>query len=233
MTTVTATTAPDFAGPVLELPRLDDSPGATLELLVLAANHRYCAGVDLASGALVRTWSPAGLRQPLRPYDTAQVTLAAAIDCIPDPSEPEGLPLVSPPEPTGRLGGRRVERLLRPLLHPGHEPLLGTHAPAVPFWERRPDRPSIAVVQPEGAGGRLVGEPPAVLARSGPYLACRFLWRGTAIELPCVDRRAAAAMDRAGRRRMGVDRGTRLVVALNPPIDGHCHKVVEAVLPRP
>jgi hypothetical protein len=27
--------------------------------------------------------------------------------------------------------------------------------------------------------------------------------------------------------------GERLVVALTPPIDGRCHKVVAAVLPRP
>ena len=28
-------------------------------------------------------------------------------------------------------------------------------------------------------------------------------------------------------------KGDRLLVALTPPIEGRCHKVVEAVLPRP
>jgi hypothetical protein len=40
-------------------------------------------------------------------------------------------------------------------------------------------------------------------------------------------------MDRAGLTRMAAGRGDRLVVSLTPPIDGTCHKVVEAVLPRP
>ncbi len=233
MSTVTATTAPDFRGPVQELPRLDDAPGAPLELLVLAAHDRYCAGVDLASGALVRTWAPTGRRPPLRPYDTARATLSGTAEWIPDPAAPEALPVVEAPEPTGRLAGRRVERLLRPLVHPPHQPLLGSHGPAVPFWERRPDRPSAAVVQPEGPGGWRSAEPAAVLHRRGTYLACRFVWRGVVVELPCVDRRAAAAMDRAGRALRALERGTRLVVALHPPIDGHCHKVVEAVLRRP
>lgn len=224
MSTVPATTAPDFLGPVAFVPRLDDAPGTTLELLVLTADGRYCAGVDRASGALVRAWAPEPLHKPLRAYDTAQVTLDGAIDCIPDPTEPEGLPLVAPPQLTGRITGRRAERMLRALLHPKGEPLLGVHAPAVPFWERRPDRPSIALVEPER---------PAHLIRRGDYLGCRLVWRETLIELPCLDRRAAATMDRVGMTRMITDRGSRLLVALHPPIDGHCHKVVEAILPRP
>jgi hypothetical protein len=40
-------------------------------------------------------------------------------------------------------------------------------------------------------------------------------------------------MDRSGRTRMGAGKDDRLLVALTPPIDGRCHKVVEAVLPRP
>ena len=224
MSIVPTTTAPDFQGPVKQLPRLDDAPGTTLELMVLAADGQYCAGVDLASGALIRAWAPEPVHERLRTYDTVDVTLDAAIDCVPDPSEPEGLPLVSAPVATGRLTGRRVERLLRPLLHPKREPLLGTHAPAVPFWQRRSDHPSIALVEPHS---------PVMLLREGPYLACRFLWRDSVLELPCLDRRLASWMDRAGRTRMAGERGERIVVALNPPIDGHCHKVVEAVLPRP
>lgn len=223
MSIVTATTAPDFQGPVRELPRLEDAPGTTLELLVLAADGRYCAGVDLASGALVRTWSAALPETPLRSYDTAVVTLGDHPDTVPDPSQPEALAAVGRPTRTGRLRGRRAERLLRPLVHPPDAPLLGSHAPAVPFWERRRDHPSIALVEPHGR---------VVLQRQGTYLACHFGWRGTVIELPCIDRRLAAALDRGGRRMVGNGRDYRLVVALHPPIDGHCHKVVEVVLPR-
>jgi hypothetical protein len=39
-------------------------------------------------------------------------------------------------------------------------------------------------------------------------------------------------MDRGGRTRATGSKGDRLVVALTPPVDGHCHKVVEAILPR-
>jgi hypothetical protein len=114
--------------------------------------------------------------------------------------------------------------MLRRLLHPQGQPLLGESSSVVPFWERRPDRPSIAVVEPEG---------PISLWREGPYLACLFGWLGHERELPCVDTYVAALMDRAHRRHLVADRGDRLLVALTPPIDGRCHKVVEAVLPRP
>jgi hypothetical protein len=224
MSIVTATTAPDFAGPVRDFPRLKDAPGTTLELLVLAAQGRYCAGVDLDSGALVRAWAEAAPEVPLRSADTTMITLSDRPGAVPDPSQPEALAARGAPEATGRLPRRRAERLLRPLVHPAEVPLLGSHAPAVPFWERRRDHPSIALVEPQE---RLV------LQRSGAYLACQFGWRGAEMVLPCIDRRLAVAVDRAGRPMVGSGRHYRLLVALHPPIDGHCHKVVEAVLPRP
>jgi hypothetical protein len=203
---------------------LEDAPGTTLQLLVVATDQRYCAGVDLASGVLVRAWAPQAPPETIHLYDTVRVTIDGSTDGLPDPADPEALWLTGPPELTGRLTGRRAERLLRPLLHPRDQPLLGIHAPAVRFWERRSDHPSVAVVEPEG---------PMMLLRHGNYLACRFGWRNTLIEMPCIDRRRAALMDRAQRSRMPGQRGDRLVVALHPPIDGHCHKVVEAVLSRP
>jgi hypothetical protein len=202
---------------------LETRPGTVLELLVVAVDGEQCAGVDLASGTLVRAWSPAPVDRGLRPYDVVEATLTRDFDRLPDPSEPEGVVLDAPPERIGRLKGRRAERLLRPLLHPRNEPLLGFHAPAVAFWERRADRPSITLVDPEG---------PVVLERGDGYLGCRLYWRGRLHELPCLDRRMAAAMDRAGRRQAQLRRGDRLVIALTPPIDGHCHKVVESILPR-
>jgi hypothetical protein len=224
MSTVQTTTAADFRCTRTDVPRLDAEAGATLALLVLSGDASQCAGVDLDSGVLVRAWSPQTSGPWLRPYDVVSITVAADPEALPDPTEPEALVLGGPPEPVGRLKGRRVERLLRPLLHPRSAPLLSSHAPAVPFWERRGDHPSIALVEPEG---------PVALRREAGYLGCRFAWQDKLRELPCLDRHAAADMDRAGERWRGLERRTRLLVALTPPIEGHCHKVVQAVLPRP
>jgi hypothetical protein len=221
---VSTSTAPDFDPVVKDLPRVLVAPGVTLNLLVLVADGQQCAGVDLASGALVRAWSPEPVSQGLRPYDVVEVTLDEDVDVLPDPSEPEALVLVGAPQAVSRMRGRRCERLLRPLLHPRGTPLLGVTSSVVPFWERRSDHPSIALVEPEG---------PVTLLRDGPYLACRFAWLGHERELPCLDRRLAFRMDKSGRRQLTGDKGDRLVVSLTPPIDGRCHKVVEAVLSRP
>jgi len=221
---VSTSTAPDFYPVVKDLPRVVVARGATLELLVVSADTDHCAGVDLASGALVRAWSPEPSPDPLNPYDVVSVTLDVDADAVPDPSEPEALVLSAAPHRLRRITGRRAERLLRPLLHPKGRPLLGMTSPAVPFWERSPDHPSIALVEPEG---------PVSLWREGSYLACRFAWQGHERELPCLDRRVASLMDRAGMTRMAGAKGDRLVVSLTPPIDGRCHKVVEALLRRP
>lgn len=219
-----ARTAPDFYPVAKDLPRVSVTAGATLELMVLAGYGPHCAGVDLASGTLVRAWSPGPPEEPLELYDVVSVVLDADVDALPDPAEPEALVLAGPPVRSRRLTGRKAERLLRPLVHPKHQPLLGFAAPAVPFWERRADHPSIALVEPQG---------PVTLWREGNYLACRFGWLGHERELPCLDRRIAARMDRAGMRVMPARRGNRLVISLTPPIEGMCHKVVETVLPRP
>jgi hypothetical protein len=207
------------------LPRRVDTPGTTLELLVVAANRDNCAGVDLVSGALVRAWSPSPIDPKLEPFDVIAATLDDDhSDLVPDPCQPEAVVVAGPLQTIGRLTGRRAERYLRRLVHPAGLPLLWIHGPAVPFWERTRDHPSIALVEPEGR---------ALMTRRGDWLVCRFGWRGVEVELPLTDRRVAAAMARSGRRAMGSGKGDRLVVALTPPVDGHCHKVVAGVLPRP
>jgi hypothetical protein len=206
------------------LPRRTDAPGTELQLLVLAVDLDHLGAVDLASGALVRAWARGRFDPRLRPYDVVAVTLGVVGDEVPDPAEPEAVVLADGPEPIGRLGGRRVERYLRPLVHPPDQPLLGCHAPTVPFWERTADHPSIAVVEPER---------PAIVARRGDGLACWFGWRGTVVHFPFMDRRVSQMMGRDGLPRLAAPRGQRLVVALTPPISGHCHKVVAGLLPRP
>jgi hypothetical protein len=209
---------------VKDQPRVTIDAGTALQLLVVAAGDTHCAGVDLASGGLLRTWSPRPAEERIRPYDVVEATVGDDVETVPDPAQPEAVALCGPPTPVARMGGRRCERLLRPLLHPPGQPLLGVTATAIPFWQRTPDHPSIALVEPVGD---------IVLRRHGAYLACQFEWQGHRRELPCLDRALAGWMDRTGRQRTSAGRGTRLVVSLTPPIDGRCHKVVEAVLRRP
>lgn len=221
---VTSTTAPDFRGPVPDLPRLEVTPGTVLKLMVLASSGNQCAGVDLATGVLVRAWSAVRPHRRPRVYDVIEVTIAPDWDAVPDPSAPEAFAVLRAPEVVGRVKAKRAERLLRPLSHPPNEPLLGFRAPVVPFYERKPDRPSIALVEPQGRIG---------LYRRPNYLVCRFVWQGMVQSLPCLDRRVAGMMDREGRTVAKGGRGDRLVVALTPPMEGRCHKVVQAVLPLP
>ncbi len=218
-----STTAPEFYPVGKDLPRVQVAAGATLQLLVVAADQYHCAGVDLASGALVRGWAPEPAETRPRPYDVVEVVLEGDVDAVPDPAQPEALALTAAPRVIDRITGRRSERLLRPLLHPRNQPLLGISGSAIPFWERRGDHPSIAVVEPEGR---------VTFRREGPYLACRFEWQGHERELPCLDRAVAGHMDRNGKIVMNAGKGDRLVVALTAPIDGRCHKVVETLLRR-
>jgi hypothetical protein len=205
------------------LPRLRDSPGSTLRLMVVSTGQRHCAGIDLASGALVRAWCSLPVDQRLCPYDLVDVTLAANPDVIPDPSEPDAVVIDAPPILAGHRTGRRALRLIRPLLHPEKVPLLGSNGPAVPFWERRPDHPSVALAQPKG---------PLMVTLDTYGVWCHFLWGGHPQVLACTDPRLAATLRRARRDAALMRPGTYLLVALEPPVEGQCHKVVEAVIPR-
>jgi hypothetical protein len=204
-------------------PRLPVAGGATLHLLVVAASDHHCAGVDLATGALVRTWAPELPEERIRPYDVVAVSCDEESDLVPDPAQPESIGVAAAPLVVDRMTGRRAERLLRPLLHPDHEQLLCVSATAIPFWERSADHPSIAVVEPKGR---------IMMVRDAGYLGCRFEWQGHERELPCLDRALAGHMDRHGRTRMAAGKGDRIVVALTAPMDGRCHKVVETLLHR-
>ena len=199
------------------------APGATLELLVLSADGNHCAGVDMASGALVRAWSPAPAVHRLRPYDVVAVTLDEDFDDVPDPTSPRRWCWPALPSRCGGSPAAGWSACSARCCTPGGSRCSGMSSPAVPFWERRPDHPSIAVVEPEG---------PITLWREGPYLACRFAWLDHERELPCLDRRLAALWT-GPAAGMVAGKGDRLLVALTPPIDGRCHKVVEAFLPRP
>jgi len=203
--------------------RLLDTPGTKLRLMVVATGEHHCVGIDLASGALVRAWCFASVDQRLSPYDLVDVTVGGGPDLVPDPAEPDSLLISSPPTHKGQLTGRRAARLIRPLLHPEKVPLLGFHGPTMPFWERRPDHPSVALAEPKGAM--------AVTVESGG-MWCHFTWGGRPQVLVCADPRLAAWLQRTGRGQAMVHAGTYLVVALEPPVAGQCHKVVEALVPH-
>jgi len=209
--------------PVPPMPRLLDAPGTTLRLLVMSTGRRHCVGIDLASGALVRAWSEGEVDHRLRPYDVVAVTLGGPADSLPDPAEPEALVIAGQPALVGHLRGRKALRLVRPLLHPEHTPLLGFNGAAIPFWQRSPDHPSAALASP---GGPLV----ATVESGG--LWCHFLWGGRPQVLACADPRLAASMARMATDYVSIRPGAFIVVALEPPVEGQCQKVVEAIVPR-
>lgn len=203
--------------------RLHDSPGTALDLLVVSTGPSHCAGIDVDSGTLVRAWSPQPVDPRLGPYDVVRVVVAGDDDLVPDPSEPEAVAVSGPPKLVGQLRGRAALRLMKPLLHPEKAPLLGFHGPTVPFWERRSDHPSVALTEPKG--------PLMVTVEQGD-LWCHFRWAGRPMVLFCQDPRLRATLRQHRRSLARMRAGTLLVVALTPPVDGHCHKVVESLVPR-
>ena len=194
--------------------RRRSEPGTDLQLLVLASTADGCIAVDIDSGALVRASypMPEGVELELQPafFDVVTAAIAPMDDDDLEPTLPEHVVLAGPPHRVGHLSRRKAERLLRPLIHPPREPLLGIPGPEVAFWELRGNRPTVALVEPE--------RPPAVVRRGpGNGLRCRFQWRGTGQELPLVAPPVTPAR--------------RLLVALTPPVQGRCYKVVAGLLP--
>ena len=176
-----------------------------MQLLVLASGRQWCAAIDLATGGLVSAhW--AGPRAPLEQLTVAGGSLAGGPE-VPDPMRPEAITLAAAPEPAGRMSRRRAERLMRPLLHPETEHVLGFAGPAIPYWTLAGDRASVAVLGPRDRPVVVAGE-------------CRFRWRNAVHRLPVLPTALAACPLRP----------RRLVVTLSPPRAGHCYKVVAALL---
>lgn len=200
-----------------------------MELLVVAAGSRGCAGVDLASGALLRGVFAQPCSEPLEVYDVISAEpvkddqVAFTADTV----------LLAAPERIGRLGGPKVVKLLRPLVHPKNQHLLGVAASSVPYWTVPADRPSLALVNPTAG--------PVVERTSSYRLECRFRWRRLDYILPLDDPNVEEALSHPSVRRVGGRTLNRalgwkprwLLVGLTPPRAGHCHKVVAALLPRP
>ena len=207
------------------LPRRTDTPGTELELLILSVDRDHVAAVDLASGALVRAWSPGRVDRRLRTYDVVAGTLDDDHDRVPDPSEPEA---IAPGRATGvdraplrpagaalppsRSSTRAISRCSAPTPRGA---VLGAQG-RPPVHRRRRAR-GARRWWPAGAGGSTAGSD----GRASP---CR---------CPSSTPGSPEGMLRTGRLRLATGRGDRLLVALTPPIDGHCHKVVVGPAPPP
>lgn len=184
---------------------------------MLSVGGDALAAVDTSTGGLIRTALPSDCY--LSPYDVAVATVSDISE--PDPAHPDAMELSGPIDVTGRLRGRRIERYIRPLLHPLDEPLLGIPTAAVQYWMLCGDHPSVAVVETPS---------PIEVVRHGRRIHCFFEWRGNLVDLPIVDRRVAASMAKRGQQTLRIRR--RFVVALTPPYEGNCYKVVAGLLPR-
>ncbi len=201
--------------------------------MVLSDSPEGCAAVDVESGALVRLHYPGRPEAPLVPFSVVKATLTDDPDG-PDPTQPEAVSLDGPPEVVGRLRGRRARKLLGPLMLPSGAEPLGFPGSAVPYWMAPGDRPSLALLSPEG--GRIL------LRRSaGGATFCQYRWRKAEVELPLADRLAIQAMDAGPFARLAggaIERAVgfrprHLVIALSSPQDGRCYKVVSGLLPSP
>ncbi len=179
--------------------------GAEVQLLLLAGGQRWCAAMHVSTGALViaRWHEPA---PGLAPFVLATAWVSDDQSEV-DPVRPEEVTLEGPPQQAGHISRRRAERMLRAVLHPTTEHLLGIPGPATPYWTLDGTRPSIAVVAPSQAPVITGGQ-------------CRFRWRNLVHTLPVLPH---ALTTTPARPR-------RLVVTLSAPRRGYCYKVVAALL---
>ena len=208
--------------------------GAQLRVLVLACTLDDTTAVDLSSGALLRLrvpW-PEGHQPDLAAFDVVEATLADDPERD-DLAQPEAVVAAGLPRQVGTLHGRKVRHMLEHLAAPPDGPLLGFTGPAAPYWEFRGARPSAALLEPTRG--------PQLIRRSEDGSTwIRFGWERDDVWLPVEDCHAARALDAARRERLSGKalstalgfRPQYLLAALSRPRDGHCYKVVTALLPR-
>jgi hypothetical protein len=203
--------------------------GARFDALVVGRLGEEVVGIDTTSGAFVRVAGE--LDEAVRPYDVVRVEVGGD-ETLCSPYAPEAIEAAGALRRVGRLDRRRAERLMRPLVDPIVDHLLGFAGPGRPWWTLEADRPSVALITPS-VGPMVQGD--------GHDFRCRFAWGGRVQELPLADRSVAAELQRRGWWQAGPEdlgrmiggKPYRLVVALGPPRDGHCYKVVASVLTRP
>jgi hypothetical protein len=227
-------TARDLVRSISPRERVAIDGGSALNLLVLACNVEDTAGIDLASGALVRArvpW-PAGHRPDLAPFDVVEAVLADEPERD-DLAQPEAVSARGLPRHLGTLHGRRVRQLLHPLAAPMEEHVLGFPGTSAPYWEFRGFRPSLALLVPTKG--------PVLFRRAGDRSVwIRFGWGRSDNWLPVEDLGAIRSLDAARRDRLqGKDLASALgfkphylVASVSRPRDGHCYKTIRALVPR-
>ena len=151
-----------------------------------------------------------------------------------DLAQPEAVTLCGTPTLVGRLRGRRARHLLKALVAPPAQHLLGFPGYGAPYWEFHGMRPSVALVVPSRG--------PLLFQRQADNSVwARFGWPRIDQWLPVEDRRATAALWASGRDRLSGRALTSalgfrpdfLLLTVTRPREGHCYKTVTALLPRP
>jgi hypothetical protein len=203
--------------------------------MVLACTVEDATSIDLETGAVVRLRIPWGDgREPeLVPFDIVDVVWAADPERD-DLAQPEAVTVATAPSTLGTVRGRRARAVLRTVVVPAQQHLLGFPGSSAPYWEFHGMRPSVAVVVPSRG-------PVLLRRREDDTVWARFGWHRSDNWLPLEDQRAVAALTAARRDRLsGKDLDAALgfrpyfvVVALSRPRQGHCYKTVAALLPRP
>lgn len=209
---------------------------AASRFLILARDQDDVTAVELATGALVR------LRVPWQsPEDPPEAPPYAVVDAVvagdpenDDLAHPEALTLAGEPQPAGALHGRQVRKLLRHLLAPPTEHLLGFPGSSWPYWQFEGNRPSAALVEPTQG-------PVLFRRRSDDSAWARFGWPRSDMWVAVEDQAAVSALWGGHRDRLAgrdLDRAlgfkpAYLLVTLSPPRQGYCYKRVSAFLPRP
>ncbi|HEX4220458.1 MAG TPA: hypothetical protein VHZ02_18935 [Acidimicrobiales bacterium] len=227
-------TARDLVRAISPRDRVAVDGGSSLTLLVLACDEEDTAGIDLASGALVRArvpW-PSDHRPDLAPFDVVETVLADRPERD-DLAQPEAVSAEGLPRRLGTLHGRRVRQLLHPLAAPMEEHVLGFPGLSAPYWEFRGFRPSLALLVPTKG--------PVLFRRDGDRSVwIRFGWGRSDNWLPMEDLGAIRALNAARRDRLqGKDLAAALgfkphylVASVSRPRDGHCYKAIRALVPR-
>lgn len=199
-----------------------------LRLLVLSSTPSEVFGVELRTGSLRRlAWRQGSPR--FAPFDVIEAD-GLAVDDVPFPTDTMA---AADAVLLGTMRGRRAARLLKPLVHPATQPLLGAPTPTVTYWTLRSDSPSVALVAP--AAG------PVVERDASSHLRCRFRFSRLDHDLPLADpaldeklsHRTATRLAGGTLARALGWKPERLLVRLDPPVEGRCQKVVAGLLPRP
>ncbi|MGD0743136.1 MAG: hypothetical protein ABSA31_07620 [Acidimicrobiales bacterium] len=220
------------------------APGTELTCLVLSPGPEEWVGVDLASGALLRSRpeggrdlqrarTPDGAARLSARFDIVALTLADNDEPL-DPARPEAIVALGPPTLLGRARRRPARRLLDQLASPERAgaSLLSTWGTSIAFRDLDGTSQSVVVIETSpralGLGVRTDGEVVATVSWSG-------ITQTVLVSDP-IARRAAFATEHPLKRGELVEslgfRPSYLICGLAAVRQGHAKKLVLAVLPR-